>query len=145
MERLIFEGKLPVVSADKIPFSRLGIGFEKLDRDTFDPNKAYDKLAAIGVKQVRIQSGWARCEKEKGVYDFGWLDAIVDNIRSRGMEPWLDLCYGNPLYTDLAKPIFGAVGCGGRCALRLCRCGRRIACGGRCGGPYDDDCGRYVG
>ena len=50
MERLIFESKLPVVSADKIPFSRLGIGFEKLDRDTFDPNKAYDKLAAIGVK-----------------------------------------------------------------------------------------------
>ena len=60
---------------------------------------------------MRIQSGWARTEKEKGVYDFAWLDSIVDNIRSRGMGPWLDLCYGNPLYTDLAKPVFGAVGC----------------------------------
>lgn len=26
------------------------------------------------------------------------------------MEPWICLCYGNPIYTDLAKPVFGAVG-----------------------------------
>ena len=111
MERLLFDKKLPLLAAKDISHSRLGIGFEKLDRDTFDPNKAYDKLAQIGVKHIRIQSGWARTEKEKGVYDFAWLDDIVDNIRSRGMEPWLDLCYGNPLYTPLAIPVFGAVGC----------------------------------
>ena len=111
MERLQYAGKLPTYSAKDIPFSRLGIGFEKLDRDVFDPEKAYDKVAAIGVKKIRIQSGWARTEKSKGVYDFAWIDKIVDNLLSRDMEPWICLCYGNPLYTELAKPVFGAVGC----------------------------------
>lgn len=111
MERLIKVGKLDYKSADKVKFSRLGIGFEKLDRGVFDPNKAYDKVAKLGVKKIRIQSGWMRSEKEEGVYDFGWLDLIVDNLISRGLEPWICLCYGNPIYTDLAKPVFGAVGC----------------------------------
>ncbi|MBQ9099213.1 MAG: beta-galactosidase [Clostridia bacterium] len=111
MERLVFEGKLPTYSAAEIPFSRIGIGFEKLDRDVFDPEKAYDKVARIGVKKTRIQSGWARTEKAEGVYDFAWLDKIVDNLIARSLEPWICLCYGNPIYTDLAKPVFGAVGC----------------------------------
>ncbi|MBQ8357428.1 MAG: beta-galactosidase [Clostridia bacterium] len=111
MERLKLAGKLPAFAAKDIPFSRVGIGFEKLDRDVFDPNKAYDKVARIGVKKIRIQSGWARTEKQEGVYDFAWLDEIVDNLLSRGLEPWICLCYGNPVYTDLAKPVFGAVGC----------------------------------
>ena len=63
MERLCFEGKYPVAGASEIAFSRVGIGFEKLDRDVFDPEKAYDKVAGIGVKKIRIQSGWARTEK----------------------------------------------------------------------------------
>lgn len=111
MERLIKDGKIKYKNSGDIAFSRLGIGFEKLDRGVFDPNKAYDKVAKIGVKRVRIQSGWARTEKEEGVYDFAWLDEIVDNLISRGLEPWMCLCYGNPLYTELAKPVFGAVGC----------------------------------
>lgn len=93
------------------PDSRLGIGFEKLDRAVFDPERAYDKLAAIGVRHVRIQSGWQRTETRRGVYDFGWLDAIVDNLIARGMQPWICLCYGNPLYDALAKECFGSVGC----------------------------------
>ena len=111
MERLLYEGKIPFYSAKEVAFSRLGIGFEKLDRDVFDPNKAYDKVSAIGVKKIRLQSGWMRTEKQKGVYDFAWLDEIVDRLLSLGMEPWLCLCYGNPLYTDFAEQVFGAVGC----------------------------------
>ena len=111
MERLQYVGKLPLFASNEIPFSRLGIGFEKLDRDVFDPEKAYDKVAKIGVKKIRIQSGWARTEKQPGVYDFAWLDSIVDNLLRRGLEPWICLCYGNPVYTELAKPVFGAVGC----------------------------------
>lgn len=111
MERLKKIGSLPAYAASDITSSRLGIGFEKLDRDVFDPEKAYDKVSAIGVKYARIQSGWMRTEKEKGVYDFAWLDSIVDNLIERGMKPWMCLCYGNPLYTPLAKVVFGAVGC----------------------------------
>lgn len=111
MERLIPAGKLPQKTSLDIPFSKIGIGFEKLDRAVFDPEKAYDKVARIGIKKIRLQSGWQRTEKEKGVYDFAWLDDIVDNLIRRGMEPWLCLCYGNPLYTPLAEVVFGAVGC----------------------------------
>lgn len=104
-------GVVRAMSAKEIGDSFFGIGFEKLDRNVFDPEKAYDKLAQIGVKLVRLQSGWARTEKEKGVYDFAWLDGIVDNLIARGMKPWICLCYGNALYTPAAEKVFGAVGC----------------------------------
>ena len=110
MERLIPEGKLKAKSAKEVSRSRIGIGFEKLDRDLFDPEKAYDRVAALGVKWVRIQSGWAKTEKEKGVYDFTWLDNIVENLQKRGLLPWLCLCYGNGLYSEKAAAVFGAVG-----------------------------------
>ena len=111
MYRLKKIGSLTPKSASQLKASRLGIGFEKLDRDAFDPEKAYDKLAAVGVKWIRIQSGWAKTEKQKGVYDFEWLDSIVDNLISRGMIPWMCMCYGNSLYTEEAKEVYGAVGC----------------------------------
>lgn len=104
-------GEVPAFSANQIRESFWGIGFEKLDRNVFDPEKAYDKLAAIGVKYIRLQSGWMRTESVKGVYDFAWLDAIVDNLIKRGMIPWMCLCYGNPLYGGQAEVVYGAVGC----------------------------------
>ena len=88
----------------------IGIGFEKLDRAVFDPEKAYDKVAPIGAKWVRIVSGWQRTEKVKGQYDFAWLDTIVDNLIKRGMTPWVCLLYGNEIYTPDAAKVFGAVG-----------------------------------
>ena len=111
MEQLKKIGQIKSKKSSDIAVSKISLGFEKLDRDVFDPEKAYDKVAACGVKKARIQSGWAKTEKEKGVYDFAWIDAIVDNLTVRGIEPWICLCYGNPLYTDAAKQIFGAVGC----------------------------------
>ena len=83
-------GKVRAFSANEVDFSRVGIGFEKLDRAVFDPEKAYDKIAALGVKWARIQSGWQRTETEKGVYHFEWLDDIVDNLRRRGLVPWMN-------------------------------------------------------
>ena len=95
MDRLKKIGKVKTFSSSQVKFSRIGIGFEKLDRNVFDPEKAYDKVAATGAKFVRIQSGWARTEKERGVYDFAWRDSVVDNLVRRGMVPWMCLCYGN--------------------------------------------------
>ena len=111
MENMIEVGKVTPKKSVDIKKSKLGIGFEKLDRNVFDPEKAYDKLALVGVKWVRIQSGWQRTEREKGVYDFAWLDSVVDNLIERGMQPWICLCYGNELYNEEAKAVFGAVGC----------------------------------
>ena len=111
MERLTKIGKIKPACAKEIGPSRLGIGFEKLDRAVFDPNKAYAPVAELGVHYVRLQSGWQRTEKTEGVYDFAWLDDIVDHIIANGQEPWIDLCYGNKLYTESANHYFGAVGC----------------------------------
>ena len=105
MERMKKIGTLPLRSAAQVGPSRIGIGFEKLDRKVFEPEKAYDLVAASGVHYVRLQSGWQRTETEKGKYDFAWLDDIVDQIIARGMEPWIDLCYGNELYTPLVHRL----------------------------------------
>lgn len=111
MERLEKIGEVAFKPSSSIKKSRIGIGFEKLDRDVFDPEKAYDKLAAIGVKWVRLQSGWERTEREKGKYSFEWLDKVVDNLIQRGCIPWICLCYGNGLYGGGAEKVFGGVGC----------------------------------
>lgn len=55
-------------------------------------------LAALGVRRVRLQSGWARTERSRGSYDFAWLDEIVGDLAAIGVEPWISLSYGNPLY-----------------------------------------------
>lgn len=104
-------GTVKAFHASEISHSRIALGFEKLDRDVFDPEQAYDRVAELGVKWVRIQSGWAKTEKSPGHYDWAWLDRIVDNLRRRGLQPWVCLCYGNPLYTPAAAKVFGAVGC----------------------------------
>ncbi len=111
MDRLQKVGQIDLSHNRENRAMRLGIGFEKLDRGVFDPEKAYDHVADLGLHWIRIQSGWMRTEKEKGVYDFSWLDSIVNNLLKRNLEPWICLCYGNPVYTDHAAPVFGAVGC----------------------------------
>ena len=55
MERLKKIGTLePIHSLDVKDESPMGLGMEKLDRDAFDPEKVYDKVAALGVKWIRI-------------------------------------------------------------------------------------------
>lgn len=111
MERMKKIGTIKPINSIDITDSRLGIGMEKLDRDAFEPEKVYDRVAALGVKWIRLQSGWQKTEKEEGIYDFKWLDSQVDELLKRGLKPWLCLCYGNVLYDDLAKQYVGAVGC----------------------------------
>ncbi len=103
-------GNLRPKKSSECKNSKMGIGLEKLDRDLYDPTSIYAPLSEIGVNWVRIQSGWCKTEKQKGVYDFSWLDEIVDSIISHGMTPWLCLCYGNELYTPDADNSTGSVG-----------------------------------
>ena len=91
-------GRLKAVPSSQIGSSNISIGFECLDRFIFDPEKCYDKLAETGTKWARCQTGWSRCETVKGTYDFKWLDDVVDNLRSRGVQPWFNVGFGNALY-----------------------------------------------
>ena len=97
----------PKKSVD-VTASKLSVGFETLDRFTFDPERVYPHLAELGVKWARCQTGWSRCETKEGEYDFGWLDSIVDSLRGIGIQPWFNLGYGNQLYA--AKADRAAVG-----------------------------------
>jgi hypothetical protein len=76
----------------------ISIGAETMDRDFVDFESIRDHIGPLGAKQVRLQAGWAKCEPEPGVYDFGWLDEIIDSVISDGVEPWLQASYGNPVY-----------------------------------------------
>ena len=99
-----FIGYMPRKRSLDIPRSPLGIGFETLDRDTFDPAFTYDLLGESGVKFARCQTGWMKCEKVLGRYDFAWLDDVVDNLAARGVETWLSLSFGHPAYTP--SPLY---------------------------------------
>lgn len=74
------------------------LGCETLDRDFADYDQYRDYLAPLGLRKLRFQAGWAKCERERGRYDFAWLDHIVDDALSRGLSPILETGYGNPIY-----------------------------------------------
>ena len=98
-EHLTALGQLPTRRADEIAGSRFSIGVETLDRGMWELEPALPHLADLGAKWARVQTGWGRCETQPGVYDFGWLDAIVDRLIALGIEPWFNVGYGNQLYT----------------------------------------------
>ena len=102
-------GDLSTKRACDIVDSRIGIGMECLDRRMFLPEKTYGHLAALGAKWARLQTGWSRCETEEGVYDFAWLDDVVNQVVAAGVKPWFNVGYGNKLYSPDA-PHESAVG-----------------------------------
>jgi hypothetical protein len=67
-------GWLAVRHAKEIESSPWSVGCETLDRDQARFSVYKDCVGELGVKHARLQSGWAKCEKQKGVYDFAWLD-----------------------------------------------------------------------
>ncbi|MBE6411181.1 MAG: hypothetical protein E7036_01330 [Opitutales bacterium] len=104
----------------ELPYTQLGVlvpknvsqtqrnftlGCETLDRDYADYDAYKEYLAPLGVKTIRLQGGWAKTEKVKGVYDFTWLDHIINDARSRGLEIWLQTSYGNPIYDGGGTPF----------------------------------------
>jgi len=91
-------GTITPRNARDVGRSNLAIGCEMLDRDygDFEQFKAY--IPPLGIKRVRIQAGWAKTEKQKGVYDFAWLDRIVDYLCAQGMDVLIETSYGNPIY-----------------------------------------------
>ncbi len=91
-------GRIAVRHAKDIKSSPWSVGCETLDRDQAKFSVYKDYVGELGVKHGRLQSGWAKCEKQKGVYDFAWLDECVYGLSEQGVKPWVCLCYGNPIY-----------------------------------------------
>ena len=87
------------------------VGCETIERGftVYDEYKQFvGKLGGVGY--ARLMSGWAKTETQRGVYDFDWLDAIVDDMLSKGVCPWMCICYANPIYggglIDLDTPLW---------------------------------------
>ena len=91
-------GTVQARSANQIAGSSWSVGAETMDRDfTVYANwKSY--LGPLGAKAARLQSGWAKTEKEIGKYDWAWMDEIIPDMVAQGVNPWVCLCYGNPIY-----------------------------------------------
>lgn len=91
-------GKVQPRSSHEIAASNWSIGGETMDRDYTDFDQWKEHLGPLGAKKIRLQAGWAKCEPQKGVYNFQWLDEIIDEVIAQGLEPWLQTSYGNPIY-----------------------------------------------
>ena len=91
-------GRLAVRGVKESRASKWSVGCECLDRDYADWNVYKSLIEPLGAKRGRLLSGWAKTEQEKGKYDFTWLDPQVREMAAMGVEPWICLGYGNPVY-----------------------------------------------
>ncbi len=95
-------GTLRPKAVDEIPGDFWSLGCETLDRDLADWDAYRGYLQPLGIRRIRLQGGWAKTEKQKGVYDFEWLDHIIDSAHKLGLEVCLETSYGNRLYEPAA-------------------------------------------
>ncbi len=91
-------GTLKPKAVGQIGSSRWTVDCATIDREHADWRAIRDYVAPLGIGRVRFQAGWARCEKEAGKYDFGWLDQVIYDAKSLGIDAWLEFSYGNPAY-----------------------------------------------
>ena len=91
-------GRLRARSATEVGHSNWTIGCEVLDRDFANFWEYCEFIEPLGIKTVRLQAGWAKCEPKPGEWNFGWLDKIVDYLRERNLEVILETSYGNPVH-----------------------------------------------
>ena len=103
MKGVEFIGYMPTKTSREVKSSFLSIGYETLDRKTFDPKWTFPLVGRLGVKYARCQTGWNRTETVKGRYDFAWLDEVIDGLAAEGIGTWLSVGFGNPLYTPCPK------------------------------------------
>ena len=91
-------GRLRARNVREVGPSNWTIGCEVLDRDFANFWEYCEYLEPLGIATVRLQAGWAKCERTPGAFDFKWLDAIVDWLVVRGFDVILETSYGNPVH-----------------------------------------------
>lgn len=95
-----YAGEIKPRHARTIRSSNWSVGAETMDRDYTLYKNWSSHLGPLGIKKARLQAGWAKTERRKGLYDWHWLDEIIFDMTAQGVEPWMCLCYGNPLYSN---------------------------------------------
>lgn len=91
-------GRIIPRHAKEIAANQFAIGAETMDRDLIKFESWKEHLGSLGAKQLRLQAGWAKVERSQGIYDWVWLDEVIDHAIEEGVKPWLQTSYGNPIY-----------------------------------------------
>ena len=87
----------PVVAPAITDFTgSLGVEITHADATASGLNLAH----SLGFGRIRTEMFWADVETQLGIYNFGWYDQLVANLKALGMQPHFILCYGNPIYTS---------------------------------------------
>src|SRR3954452_23015506 len=72
-----------------------------------------DMLHTAGITRLRYSVPWHKVERERGVYDFTWLDGPMRCLERHGMTPvldplhhtsfpdWLEGGFANPGFPDI--------------------------------------------
>lgn len=105
---LPYIGTIKPRSTEEIEASNWLLGCETLDRDYADYHQYKEYISPLGIKLLRFQGGWFKTEKVQGVYDWAWMDSVIDDAVSRGFKPWLQTGYGNPIYPGAGGENLGA-------------------------------------
>ncbi|MGE0199941.1 MAG: cellulase family glycosylhydrolase [Candidatus Melainabacteria bacterium] len=64
------------------------------------PLSGLDQIRAAGIRHVRLDLEWTHVEQQPGVYNFAYYDALIDALRTRGLQPMIILGSGHPLYGE---------------------------------------------
>ncbi|MDQ6739333.1 MAG: family 1 glycosylhydrolase, partial [Actinomycetota bacterium] len=60
-----------------------------------------DRAAVLGVRAMRYGIPWYKVEPAPGVFDWAWVDRVLEYIAGRGIAVIVDLMhYGTPLWLD---------------------------------------------
>jgi beta-glucosidase len=61
-----------------------------------------DRAASLGISMLRWGVPWYRVEPQPGVFDWGWIDQVLDYmVRDLHIQPIVDLMhYGTPLWLE---------------------------------------------
>ncbi|PRR83000.1 hypothetical protein [Clostridium vincentii] len=105
---LPYIGSVKSKNTEEIESSNWFIGCETMDRDFTDYEQYKEYISPLGIKTLRMQGGWAKTEKTKGVYDWAWMDKTIDDAVSRGFKPWMQTGYGNSIYAGGGGENLGA-------------------------------------
>ncbi len=101
---LSFAAATALAQHPSLPTPVIPEGFGLAIHFTDPQNGELEKLAASGVRWVRMDMVWQETERELGRYDFSAYDRFVQALEAHHLKAYFILDYWNPLYDQGLSP-----------------------------------------